>query len=197
MAILTMPAVPGIKELKPTLRQPTQINRAEFTGKRRGVKLAAAPRWMFAVAMAPVRGEAAMKPWRAFLALCEGQAGQFRLPVTERPQGRASRAGAVVDGAGQIGYQVALRGLLAGDVIEAGEFLTIGGQLLLVTASAVVANGKATVGIRPFLWAPPADGSAVEATRPYAIVSMSEDTASYAAKVGQEYEVAFACEESR
>lgn len=79
----------------------------------------------------------------------------------------------VLDGAGQAGTAIALRGLTPGYVVKEGFWLTISeadgtAYLHSVAETAVAdASGEAAVQIEPPLRAPFADGDAVELARPF------------------------------
>lgn len=180
------------------LRQPTQANRSEFTGLRRVTILAQAARWSFQVKYPPIIGEAAFRPWRAALALLQGRAGTFQLPVTENYQPFSWGAGPpVVDGANQIGSSVALRNLGRSSVVRRGWFITIGDALHQVTREAIVgADGKVSLDVMPIVAGYP-DGAPVELVRPFALVSMSDDEIGWTVGPGQRYDLSFNCEEAR
>jgi hypothetical protein len=78
----------------------------------------------------------------------------------------------VVDGAGQAGTTLALRGLTPGYAVKEGFWLTLiddsGRRYLHTSSTAVVAggDGKATIGIEPPLRAPFADGATVLLGKP-------------------------------
>lgn len=77
----------------------------------------------------------------------------------------------VVDGAGQTGSRLAVRGLTAGVAIPEGVFFSFaaGGRNYLhcvTTAGAADGTGRATLAIGPLLRASPADGAALQTAAP-------------------------------
>jgi hypothetical protein len=196
MALITFPATPTPAEIAWSLRQPTQVNRSEWTGRRKATILAGAARWMAQVTLPPLLGEKAVMQWRAFLAQCQGQAHWFRLVAVENIQ--ISGVTVLVNGAGQAGYSVATDGWgAAGTKMKAGQFATINDQLLQLAAD-VVANGsgQATLSFCSFLRIPTTDNAAIEVGKPYALMSMTEDTNGWTVGRGQQYAISFGCEEA-
>lgn len=180
------------------LRQPSQANRSEFTGVRRVTILAEAPRWTAQVKYPPIIGQNAMRPWRAALAMMQGRAGTFRLPAFEayQPISYGADGPPAVDGAGQIGNVVRLRGFCRGTVLRTGWFITIADRLHQVVAETIVgADGKVSVKVIPYV-AGYADGAPVEAGGPYALMSLTDDEAGWTVGAGQKYDIAFNCEEA-
>jgi hypothetical protein len=103
--------------------------------------------------------------WIAFLLSLRGQANVFQLgdPLAVSPQG--SGAGApLVDGAGQTGYTINLRGFTpsAANVLLPGDWIQIGYRIYrtLVAVSAD-ANGKVALSIWPQIREPPPDAAVV------------------------------------
>lgn len=197
MTTLTLPSRPRISSVEWTLTQPGQVNRSEFTGTRRVVVLATAPRWSAKVKFVQSIGEAQVKALRAFLAALQGQAGQFKLGMCENAQVSAAGGAVVVDGGGQTAYTLATRGWKVGALLGAGDFVTIGNQPLQLVAGAVAdSNGKATLHFAPYLRTSPADGAVVEVVNPYAVMSLTADAAGWSVSPGQIYDVSLDCEES-
>jgi hypothetical protein len=197
MTILTLPVAPKIATVEWTLTQPTQANRSEFTGARRVVILAVAPRWSAKVKFVRAVGEVHIKPLRAFLAALQGQAGRFYLRMGETAQISAAGGAVVVDGAGQGAYTLATRGWNGGTMLGAGDFVTVGGQPLQLVAPAVPdADGRAMLYFAPYLRSSPADGDAVEVVNPCAIMSLTGDAAGWSVSPGQVYDVSIDCEEA-
>jgi hypothetical protein len=194
--IIAMPPAPVALQIQWRLRQPTQVNRSEFTGRRRTTILAAAPRWTAQVSMPPILGEEGVLPWRAFFARLQGQAHSFRLVACERVQFNSTAV--TVKGAGQGGSTILTQGWgSAGEKLKAGHFATVADQLLQLTEP-VVANssGEAELTFLPYARLSPADAAPVEVRRPWALMSLTEDEAGWDVGKGQRYAISFACEES-
>jgi hypothetical protein len=196
MSLITFPSAPTPAEIAWSLRQPTQVNRSEWTGRRKATVLAGAARWSAQVTMPPLLGEARVAPWRAFLAQCQGQAHWFKLVAVENVQ--ISGVTVLVNGGGQAGYSIATDGWgAAGTKLKAGQFVTVNDQLLQLVAD-VVANGsgQATLSFRSYLRIPTTDNAPIEVARPYALMAMADDTNGWTVGRGQQYAVSFACEEA-
>lgn len=196
MSLVTMPSspVPAAIEWKP--KQPAQVNRSEFTSRRRVTILAAAPRWYAKVTLPPIVGEAAVLAWRAFVVDCEGPANSFHLIACEKDQ--IAGVSPVVLGGGQSGRALNTAGWgAAGTKLRRGQFVTINEQLLTLTADVDAdGSGHATIQFKPYLRIVPADGAPLVVTRPYALMSMSNDDTGWAVGIGQQYQISFDCEES-
>lgn len=196
MSLIAFPASPVPARVEWTLRQPTQVNRSEFTARRRVTILSAAPRLSARVTLPAILGEDRVFAWRAFAADCEGRANKFRLIACERDQINLSSV--VIAGAGQGGRTLQTAGWgAAGLKLRRGQFVTVGEQLLILMADVVATvSGTAQLSFKPHLRVVPADGASIEVRRPYAIMSMASDDTGWTADVGQEYAVSFECEES-
>ena len=179
------------------LRQPSQANRSEFTGARHVTILAESPRWTAQVKYPPIIGDRAIRPWRAALAMMQGRAGTFRLPAFEAHQrGAFGGQAIVVDGAGQIGTTLKIRGWTHGQYLLAGWFVTIGHRLHQVVEQAMAGpDGKMTIKVIPYV-AGYADGTVLETNVPYALMSLTDDEAGWTVGAGQKYDIAFNCEEA-
>jgi hypothetical protein len=195
--LIPFPAAPVPAEIQWEIDQPGQVNRGEFTGRRRVTILSAAPRWFAQVTMPPILGEERVLDWRAFVVDLEGVANSFRLIACERDQVLAPIA-VQVDGSSQGGLQLATRGWgTAGQKLRRGQFVTVGEQLLMLRAPVVAdANGRAVLSIKPYLRLSPADGAPVEVRRPYAVMAMSDPRNGWRVGIGQNYGISFQCEEA-
>lgn len=197
--LVQLPRVPRAPaEIIWKLRQPSQANRSEFTGARRVTILAEAPRWTAQVKYPPFFGDYAIRQWRAALAQMQGRAGTFRLPAFETHQqiSYGPDGPPVVDGAGQIGSVIRLRGFFRSMVFRTGWFITIADRLHQVVGEAMVdANGKVSVKVIPYVAGYP-DGAPVEAAAPYALMSLTDDEAGWTVGAGGRYDIAFNCEEA-
>lgn len=58
------------------------------------------------------------------------------------------------------------------------------------------AAGVATIAFKPHLRFSPADGAPLEVRRPFAVMSMSDPRNGWKVGIGQNYGIAFDCEES-
>lgn len=194
--LIAMPAAPVAANIEWNLDQPGQANRSEFTGKRRVTLLTTAPRWYAKVTLPPILGEARVLDWRAFVVDCDGIANSFRLIAVERPQ--IAGVAVTVKGAGQFGRSIVTQGWgAAGEKLKRGQMVTIGDQLLMLQAPVIAdANGQATLSVKPYVRQIPADGAPIEVSLPYAVMSMSDPKNGWKVGIGQNYAIAFDCEES-
>jgi hypothetical protein len=192
-----MPASPAPASVEWTIDQPAQANRGEWTGKRRVVLLPAAARWHAKVTLPQITGEDRALDWRAFVVDCDGIANSFRVVACERIQ-IAEDLAVRVEGANQSGTMIVTVGWgAAGLKLRRGQFVTIGDQLLMLTAPVVAdANGRATLFFKPYIRIIPANGTPVEVRRPYAVMSMTDPKNGWQVGIGQTYAVSFDCEES-
>ena len=197
MTLITMPTDPVAAEIDWTIEQPGQANRSEFTGRRRVTLLSAAPRWFATVKLPAILGEDRAMAWRAFAVDVDGIANSFRVIACEREQ----IVGAIdirIAGSGQGGHTLVTSGWgSAGIKLKRGQFVTVGDQLLMLTAPVVAdANGRATLFIKPYVRVVPTDNAPVEVKRPYAVMAMSDPKSGWNAGRGQTYGVEFNCEEA-
>lgn len=195
MSLVTMPASPVPAKIAWKPKRPTQVNRSMVTSKRRVTILAAAPRMYATVTMPPIVGEANVLAWRAFVVDLEGQAHSFRLVACERDQ--ITGVSPLVKGAGQTGNTLITDGWgTAGLKLKRGQFVTVNDQLLMLMADAVALGGEVVLQFKPHLRVSPADNAPLTVTRPYALMSMSNDDTGWLADIGQHYGIEFECEES-
>ncbi|MBB4611602.1 hypothetical protein [Sphingomonas yabuuchiae] len=197
MSLIVMPGQPVASNIDWTIDQPAQVNRGEFTGKRRVTLLTAAPRWYATVSLPPILGEDAALAWRAFVVDCDGIANRFKVIACERDQ-VADNPVVVVDGSGQGGRMLRVRGWgSAGTKLRRGHFVTVNEQLLSVQADVVVgADGRASIAVKPYIRIATTDGAPVEVKRPYAVMAMSDPKNGWKVGIGQNYGVSFNCEEA-
>ncbi|MFN3517949.1 MAG: hypothetical protein ACK4YT_00730 [Sphingomonas sp.] len=195
--LIPFPAAPVPAQIDWSIDQPGQVNRGEFTGRRRVTILTAAPRFYAQVTLPPILGEDRVLDWRAFVVDLDGVANSFRLVAVERDQLRDSPL-VSVDGAGQGGLQLATKGWgAAGQKLKRGQFVTVGDQLLMLRAPVVAdAEGRAVLSIKPYLRLSPVDGGLIEVRRPYAVMAMSDPRNGWSVGIGQNYAVSFSCEEA-
>lgn len=195
--LVPFPDTPAPATIEWTIDQPGQVNRGEFTGKRRVTLLTAAPRWFAKVTLPPILGEERVLAWRRFVVDCDGIANSFRLVACERPQTSADLA-VRVRGGGQGGHRIVTAGWGgAGAKLRAGQFVTIADQLLLLTQPAVAdSDGVATLTVKPYLRFASVDGALVEVRLPYAVMAMSDPKTGWKVGIGQNYAIGFDCEEA-
>lgn len=195
--LIPFPDAPVPAKIEWAIDQPAQVNRSEVTRKRRVVLLSTAPRWYAKVTLPEIKGEANVLAWRAFVVDCDGVANSFRVIACEGPQ-LAENPTVRVAGAGQGGFQLRTSGWGgAGQKLKRGQFVTVGDQLLMLTAAVVAdGNGQAVLSFKPYLRSNPADAAVIEVRRPYAVMSMSDPRNGWAVGIGKSYDIGFDCEEA-
>lgn len=195
MTTITFPSSPAPQSMSWRLVQPAQQNVSGWTGARQ-VLASGRGWWECSLSLPPIVGETAVNSWRSFMALARGAANDFRVPVNEIAQS-ASTATPLVNGAGQTGRSLNTDGWpVSTTVLYAGQFVTIGNQLLQLTAN-VVSNGsgQATISFEPAIRVSPSDNAAIEFKNPYALMYFVEDP-SYSVEPGLVYSLAFNLRES-
>jgi hypothetical protein len=172
--------------------QPTRVSQAHSL--KRQARTRGAQRWTLHFAWAPLK-RAEFAALHAFLLSQRGQADSFTtlLPGHTAPQG--SWAGApVVNGAGQSGRSVSLRGFTASQagVAKAGDLLKFAGhsKVYMVTADAASnGSGIAAVSIEPALISGPADGEAITSSNVPFTVALAGDNLDVALSPGVLYDL--------
>jgi hypothetical protein len=177
MATITFPANAVIEGLQWKLIMPSQTNISGWTGQRQ-VLGSNRGWWECVMTPAPIVGDAAVKPWRAFLAQARGMVNDFQVRV--HPRAQSSLANTVrVQGAGQTGRSIITDGWPNSTaVLSAGDYVTINDQLVQLTAN-VTSNGSgvATLTFEPPIRTAPADDALVEYRNPYALMYLTEEPA--------------------
>lgn len=175
MATITFPSDPKPAGMQWKLVMPSQNNVSGWTGQR---QVLASNRgwWECSVAMPPIVGRAAAKPWKSFVAQARGMANDFRVPVDPTPQS-ALASTVLVRGAGQGGRSIVTDGWpVSATLLSAGDYVTIGDQLLQLTANVTSdGSGIATLTFEPPIRRVPADNAVVEYKNPYALMYFVEE----------------------
>ena len=164
-AILTPPATPGIKRLNLTASSVVSMTQSPFTGTQQVMKWPG--EWWEGQVSLPPMTRAQAEEWIAFLINCRGGYRRFKLGDPSGRVARGSAAGSttlVIDGAGQGGNLLSLRGFTANalGVLIAGDYVEVADHLYKVTyPEDADQNGAATFDIFPALRTSPADGDPV------------------------------------
>ncbi|MDH4572475.1 hypothetical protein [Salinicola acroporae] len=106
----------------------------------------------------------------------QGMAGTFKLYPWRR-SGRPDHGTVRVNGNGNASGTLPSRGWQPSTlVLRMGDYITVNDQLLEVLAD-VTSNGQgnATIQVAPWLRLPPADGTEINYTRPFAIMRLTSD----------------------
>lgn len=173
---LPLPILPSQVTLRSV--QPTRISMAHSL--KRQARTRGAQRWAIRFAWSVIN-RAAFAPIYAFLLAQRGQADTFTLTVPGHTTPQGTWLGApVVNGAGQTGQTIAMRGLTASQAAaaKAGDLLKFAGhsKVYMVTADAASdGSGLASVSIVPQLIATIADGEALTTSNVPFTVAMASD----------------------
>ena len=175
MATVTFPSTPKPNGMAWRLVMPSQTNISEWTGRRQTI---ASGRgwWECQLSLPPIVTSTRVNAWRSFIAKARGRANDFQIPVDPTAQS-ASAATPLVNGASQTGRTLATDGWpVSTTVLVAGQFVTIGNQLLQLTEN-VTSNvsGVATLTFEPPIRVSPADNAAIEYKNPYCLMYLVEE----------------------
>ena len=189
MAIITLPSAVRIKRVDWTLDQPAQVNRSDWTKRRQVVTQPGPAIWSATADLVVAVGERAALAGEAFVIDLEGQVNSFRLAACENDQlPRGFRT--VIDGDGQYGRALRLRGGPTGFTLARGHKITVNDQMVMVMADATFdADTRATVTFKPSLRLSPADGTYVECVLPTVLMSLATSSAGWSVDPGQLYQV--------
>lgn len=162
---LTMPSVPQFRAVRFRAKSAVGIAVSPFTYNSQ-VTAHQGEMWEVDVELPPMQ-RAAAETWIAFLVGLNGFEGSFLLgdPLGETPQGTWSGTQAV-NGGGQSGKTLEVRGLDPFATVTAGDWLQLGsgsGAKLhkLIQDATSDSNGEATLEIWPRLRSSPIDGATI------------------------------------
>lgn len=190
MAILNFPDIrPSAESWE--LVSPTQTFSSPIDGRTQTRKLLA-DRWRCSLVFSNLTKREAMQ-LRAFIAALRGRSGRFYYTPTDALESESMPAGTpLVDGATS-SPTIASRGWAANEVLRfAGEYVSIGDQLFMVTADATSdGTGDATLELSPDPRSTFADGQGIEYNSPRGVFQLSDDMASFQLSQNQVYAVNF------
>lgn len=195
MTTITFPSTPKAQNMSWRLIQPAQVNISGWTGKRQ-VVASGRGWWECQFTLPPIVGTTNVNAWRSFMGLARGSANDFQVPVDPTAQSSVV-ASPLVNGASQIGRSLVTDGWpVSTTVLYAGQFVTIGNQLLQLTSN-ITSNGsgQATITFEPAIRTSPADNAAIEFKNPYCLMYLTEDP-SYSVEPGYVYNMSFNLRES-
>lgn len=195
MTTITLPSSPKPQTMSWKLTQPAQNNISQWTGARQ-VLPSGRGWWECQITYPPIVGTTNFNTWRAFIALLRGPANDVRIPTDVTAQSAIANTMSV-NGANQTGRSINVDGLPnSTTVLTAGQFVTIGNQLLQLTADVTTnGSGQATLSFEPAIRAAPADNATVEFKNPYALMYLA-DEASYSVEPGYVYSLSLSLRES-
>ena len=192
--IVTMPAAPAAPaSMEFSLVNKVAISLSPFTGQQQVYDWQAS--YLEASISMPPLTHVQAQAWIAFLMLLRGQANVFQIgdPLAVAPQGTALGA-PLVDGNGQMGYQIATRAWTAGaaGVLLAGDWLQIGYRLYRnLTTVTADGSGKAVLNIWPQIRESPADGTALVLNRTQGLFRLAANASKYSITNSRNYGLQF------
>jgi hypothetical protein len=189
---LTMPSYPGVTRVTFSQVNAVAISESPWTFSSQ-TQVHQGQKWQAEFTL-PVMAREHAEQWMCFLLQLNGTAGTFMLgdPLQTFPRGNWSGV-PVVNGGGQRGNSLAIRGFAAGATIEPGDMFQIGVRLYkYIGTTAVAANGsgQATIDIFPRLREIPADGTGIITITPKGLFRLSSnDIEIYSSHQMEYYEV--------
>lgn len=176
MSVISLPTCPPIIGRNLRANRPAQVNRSEWTNRRKVAVVAAATMWTAEVGPIEVHTDEHFWTWSAFFAKLAGKANTFRLPVLAKAQ--LTGVTVRVNGGGQTGASLITDGW-GSTGLKAGQFVTVADQLFVLTADATPSAGAVTLSLDRPLWAAPADNAVVTVDFPTALMFMSDDSSGW------------------
>ena len=192
--IISMPATPAAPaSVEFTAEDTVAVSISPFTGQQQVQDWGAS--FLEASVSLPALTHIQAQQWIAFLLALRGQANVFQLgdPLAVSPQG--SGAGApLVDGAGQTGYTINLKGFTASaaDVLLPGDWIQIGYRIYrtLIAASAD-STGRLALSIWPQIRESPSDGTAVVLNRTQGLWRLQNNARKWSISAARVYGMQF------
>lgn len=176
MSEITVPDPANLLLESLTLLTPSQVNRSEWTGKRKVVGLPGAELWRGKATIDTMATEAEERPWRAFLLALRGPENWFRWPL---PCHRHIGPKPTVDTGATDGYSLPLKGIQPNArILEAGQYMTVplpSGYSRAVCLTAELradGSGQAIAYFEPALGEVPAEDAEVETVDPYIAMAL-------------------------
>lgn len=193
MAVKTLPAPLPIRRIQWTLRQPHQVNRSGWTGRRQVLTTPGGSYWSCSAEFHQIRGQRDAQKWIAFFQSLEGQVHKFPvIAVEQRQHGWVNPTAS----AGSAGAKTLTLSSGAARLV-AGMKMTVplaDGTFQLVTLTEDWSGTTAT--FIPALRNNVATGQAIETVLPYAHVALTSDNFQYAVDPGQVYTFSFDADEA-
>lgn len=194
---ITLPALPAARSIEFSMMDNVAVVPSEFTLQQQ-VQDWQAGLWMVKVTIAPGK-RSEMEPWLAALAIARGRLGTFYLgdPGGATPRGVATGT-PLVNGAGQIGYTLAIDGFTPGvtGIIKAGDYLQVGSgatQRLHKFLTDLNSNGSGQVlaDIWPRLRESPADNAPITLVNTAGVFRLADNVRTWSYDASRFYQVSF------
>ncbi|MEP2103097.1 MAG: hypothetical protein ABJP02_04865 [Parasphingorhabdus sp.] len=203
MAIIQPPVPIPMRRTQWRRKRAQQKNRSGWTGTSQIVRLPQASIWTVSGEFPPIIKEENSLEWQAFFEAVDGMANSFPVLMCESQQ--TSAANVQVNGGGQTGSSVALKGLtgaIGSKFLLKGQKISIplpndDVQLeVLQQDITVLSGGVGTALFAGTLRKSPIDSATVEVQWPYALMSMTSPETGFDVNTGQNYGFAFEAEEA-
>lgn len=199
MAVVDLPDSPGPREFSPVPVDFGGVERSPTGGAAQRV-LGRGNRWSMEFVMPPLEHNANGRTWAARLSRAVQLGARIEVPLTAGNQGNPGTS-VVVDGAGQTGTTLNVRGLTAGWAGLEGYWLSIvkdGRHHLHMLAANVTASGGGTAALtlNEALRVPFADGAAVHLAAPKIEGFLVGDPRGWTVNVMRHVGLSFAIEEA-
>jgi len=161
----------------PVLSTPVQVNRSQWTGRRKVIGAPGREFWKGKVALADIATEDDERPWRAFLFALDGPVNWFRWRL---PRNYHIGPKPVVAAGASDGYTLPISGMQPSiTLLEAGQYMTVPlpsghSRAVCLTADLVTdVAGTATAQFKPALGEVPTLGVTVETADPFIPMSLT------------------------
>ena len=188
MSELTVPNHDNLYLDELRLYAPAQVNRSEWTGRRKVIGGPGREVWRGNVTIADIATEVDERPWRAFLFALRGPVNWFRWPLPCNTH--IGPKPIVAAGAGNA-YSLPLTGMQPNArILSAGQFMTVplpsGHARAVCLSSDLVTDGigNAIASFEPALGEVPIVGVTIETTSPYIPMSSTGSEAGFSLSDG-------------
>ena len=188
MAIIPVPDALAIRRVEWAFDRPAQVNRSQWTKRRQVVTQPGPALWSATAELAVRVGTDDWLEAEAFLIDLEGQINTFRLEAAAKSQTDLPLA-PQVDGAGQYGRSLRLRGGIPGAGLKRGHKMTVNDQMVSISVPFVFdVEGRAVVTFKPSLRLSPLDGNSVEMRRPTVLVALTGSSVGWTEDLGEQFQ---------
>lgn len=188
MSELTVPNHDHMSLDELRLYAPAQVNRSEWTGRRKVIGGLGREVWRGNATIADITTEVDERPWRAFIFALRGPVNWFRWPLPCNTH--IGPMPVVGIGAGD-GYSLPMSGLQPNaTILDAGQFMTVplpSGHARAVCLSAPLVSdvaGNAVASFEPALGEIPTTGTTIETVAPYIPMSATGNEAGFSLSDG-------------
>lgn len=197
---LTLPTVPAPNRTAFRLKRMVGYSESFSSGQQQTYEHPYAL-WECEVSLPPMRRDKA-GPWTSFLMECHGRAGTFLLGDWDGRVPRGTARNAQVNGAGQTGNQITLKGMGSGTTLLPGDWIQLGSggdsRLHMITGGGNSANsgGVAVFQIEPRLKASPPDSATVTLVNAKGVFRMASNDLGWDSNAVSIYGFTFAAVEA-